>query len=82
MIHLTISMAGSGRDAQKMADMISETWIQIARTGKPNISALPYRFPFDLKNRTVVVFDLISKLVNDPRRRERKFIDQFKYVQP
>jgi len=68
--------------AQRMADVVSETYIAFARTGNPNNAAVPKWPAFDLKSRPTMVFDEVSQVVDDPRGRERKYLGQVPYVQP
>lgn len=59
------SMCGTSPDAQKLADAMSAAWIRFARTGRPGWPA--YR----PDSRATMVFDVNSRVVNDPNREER-----------
>ena len=59
------SMSGTSPQAQKVADAMSEAWIRFARSGDPGWA--PYR----PDARATMVFDVASKVVNDPNREER-----------
>jgi para-nitrobenzyl esterase len=76
------SMTGGGADAQKLADQMSAAWIAFARTGDPNHPGLPTWIPFDLKRRATMLFDSISRIVDDPRGDERRLFAPVPYVQP
>lgn len=75
-------MCGTGPSAQRMADIMSETLIVFARTGSPNNSHLPNWPAFDLKNRSTMIFDTNTQVVDDPRGEERLLVEQVAYVQP
>ena len=68
--------------AQKMADVVSETFIEFARTGNPNNAHLPQWPAFDLAKRPTMIFDLPVRVEDDPRGRERRYLGQVPYVQP
>jgi para-nitrobenzyl esterase len=76
------AQVGTGEDQQKLADILSEVWIAFARTGNPNTPAIPNWKPFNLKDRPTMIFDLPSRLENDPRGQERKLFAPVKYIQP
>jgi para-nitrobenzyl esterase len=59
------SMVGSGADQQKVADTVSSTWIRFARTGDPGWA------PYTPQRRATMVFNVESRVVDDPRRAER-----------
>ncbi|HEY9217573.1 MAG TPA: carboxylesterase/lipase family protein [Phenylobacterium sp.] len=59
------SMVGTGPEAQKVADAVSSTWIRFARTGDPGWA------PYTPERRATMVFDVNSKVVDDPRKAER-----------
>ena len=59
------SMVGSGAEQQWVADAVSNAWIRFARTGNPGWA------PYNPTTRTTMVFDTVSRVVNDPRREER-----------
>lgn len=63
------SMVGAGADQQKVADAVSSTWIRFARTGDPGWAA------YTPQTRTTMVFDVDSRVVNDPRRAERELFE-------
>jgi para-nitrobenzyl esterase len=71
-----------GPEAQPMADQMSEAFVAFAKTGDPNSRAVPRWEPFNLERRPTMVFDVPSKLVDDPRGAERRFFAKVPYVQP
>lgn len=78
----TPQMTGTGPEAQHMADQMSESWIAFGRTGDPNTRGLPHWPPYDLIRRSTLVFDTVSKVVDDPRGDERRMFEKVPYVQP
>ena len=70
-----------GPQAQPMADQMSEAFIAFASTGDPNTKAIPRWEPYTLPRRQTMVFDIPSRLVDDPRGGERRFFAQFPFVQ-
>ncbi len=69
------SMSGVGERQQALADVMSEAWLAFARTGNPNHSGLPEWPAYDPATRATMVFDDQSRVINDPRGRERAIID-------
>lgn len=59
------SMVGTGRDAQKVADAVSQAWTRFARTGSPGWPA------YAPERRATMVFNVESRVVDDPRRADR-----------
>jgi para-nitrobenzyl esterase len=57
-----------------MADQMSEAWLAFARTGNPAIATLPDWPAYDAGRRATMVFDLESKLVDDPYPGVRKVV--------
>ena len=76
------TMTGSGADAQKMADLMSDSWVAFARRGNPDTKNLPHWPRFDLKERPTMIFDLKPRVENDPRGRERMLFAPVEYIQP
>ncbi|MGA0543983.1 carboxylesterase/lipase family protein [Brevundimonas sp. VNH65] len=66
------SKAGSGPDARRVADAMSETFIAFARTGDPNNAAIPRWDRYTLPERATMIFDVNSRSENDPRSEERR----------
>jgi para-nitrobenzyl esterase len=65
------SLIGSGAvEAQKVADTMSAAWIAFARTGSPNAPGLPSWPPFNSEQRPTMVFNTVSRAVNNPLQRE------------
>ncbi len=61
------SVIGTGAtEAQKVADSMSSAWLAFAHTGKPDAKGLPYWPPYDQKARATMIFNVTSKIVNDP----------------
>jgi para-nitrobenzyl esterase len=72
----------AGRDAQNMADVMSETLLAFARTGSPDNPRLPAWMPYSLERRETMMMDLPPRLENDPRGDERRFFGRIPYIQP
>jgi para-nitrobenzyl esterase len=65
-VEATRSMVGEGPEPQRMADLISSVWIAFARTGNPNIEALPQWPAYSKENRSTMFFDIESHVVEKP----------------
>ena len=74
--------SATGSTAQAMADQMSETFIAFARTGNPNQKLIPRWTPYTMARRETMVFDVPSRLENDPRGAERRLFAKVPYVQP
>lgn len=70
-----------GPGAQPMADQMSEAFLAFAGTGDPNVKAIPKWERYDLERRQTMVFDVPSKLVDDPRGAERRLFEKVPFVQ-
>ena len=75
------ALAGNGPEARALAAQMSETFIAFARTGDPNNKALPTWKPYTLPNRETMIFDVNSRLENDPRGRERELFATVPFIQ-
>jgi para-nitrobenzyl esterase len=67
-------ITGTGKDRYPLADKMSRSWTNFAKTGNPNVSGLPDWRPYSAKDRAVMVFDDQCKLVVDPHAEARKAI--------
>lgn len=80
-----VSAPGSYADdsprSHQMAGIIGESFIAFAKTGDPQIPALPPWKPYDLETRATMIFDLPPRLENDPRGAERKIFAQVPFTQ-
>ena len=68
--------------AQQLVEIVSETYIAFARNGDPNNPHAPQWPAYDLGKRATMIFDLPSRIENDPRGKERRYLGQVPYVQP
>jgi para-nitrobenzyl esterase len=68
--------------AQAVADRMSESFIALARTGDPNNRSIPAWPKYQLDRRSTLVFDLDTRVVDDPRGAERRLFAAVPYVQP
>ena len=71
-----------GPTSQRMADIMSDTFIGFARRGDPNNRRLPRWKPYTIARRETMVFDVPPRLENDPRGEERKIFEKVPYIQP
>jgi len=70
-VKVSASLTGGGPEAMALADKVSDAWIAFARAGDPNTPKLP-RWPrFNAAERPTMVFNNVSRVVNDPIREQR-----------
>jgi len=60
------SFVGRGDAPQRMAEQMAPAWLAFARTGDPNTAALPHWPPYEAGARATMIFDLESRVENDP----------------
>ena len=77
-VHAGEALAGPPTDlTTAMANQMAETWLAFARTGDPNNRSIPTWLPYDVEQRTMMLFDLPPRAVSDPFKDEREFFAQF-----
>jgi para-nitrobenzyl esterase len=79
---ITPTRVGSGADVLSLASRMSDAWVAFARDGRPKAGGLPEWPAFELSKRATMVFDRETRVVDDPRGRERRLFGQVPYVQP
>jgi para-nitrobenzyl esterase len=62
---------GEGVGRQPLADKVSSTWAEFARTGNPNHTGLPHWPAYETGTRATMIFNDECKVVNDPGKDER-----------
>jgi para-nitrobenzyl esterase len=67
------NQTGGGADAQRMADIVSDTLVAFARTGNPNNPDIPAWPQYNLARRPTLLFALPPVVADDPRGAEREF---------
>jgi para-nitrobenzyl esterase len=67
-------LTGGGPEAMALADKVSDTWIAFAKTGNPNQPKMPAWPAFTARDRQTMVFDTVSRVVNDPIKEQRLMI--------
>jgi len=78
----TQTLSGDGPEARRLAELMSESLLAFARTGKPNTKQLPDWPTFSLPQRPAMIFDLPPRIENDARGYERKLFAPIRYIQP
>ena len=63
-----------GDEPQVMAEQMAEAWLAFARSGDPNTADLPTWPTYDAATRATMVFDLESRVENDPWSGVRKVL--------
>jgi para-nitrobenzyl esterase len=71
-VEVTRPLLGPGPAPQKLADQMSAAWIAFAKTGNPNNPAIPDWPAYDKANRATMLFDVSSRVVDDPYPDVRK----------
>ena len=67
-------LGSSAPEAQKVADQMSAAWISFAHTGSPNGTGLSSWPRYDTRSRSTMLFNVVSRAVNDPNAEERAII--------
>ncbi|PPU44611.1 carboxylesterase [Xanthomonas arboricola] len=75
------SRTGDGAAAQRMAEQMSEALLAFARSGDPNHRGLPRWRQYSLQHRDTLLFDVPSRMDNDPRGGERRLYQQAPFIQ-
>ncbi|MAP94946.1 MAG: carboxylesterase [Ponticaulis sp.] len=75
------AMSGTGPSAMRVADQLSTAFINLARNGDPNHAGLPAWGQHTLPDRETMVFDATTRLVNDPRKKERELFATVPFIQ-
>jgi para-nitrobenzyl esterase len=70
------SQTGTGDAARRVSGQMMSAFAALARTGKPGWA------PYTLPKRATMVFDTVSRTVDDPRKWERELFARVPYVQP
>lgn len=71
-----------GPTAQAMADQMSDAFIAFARTGDPNCPAIPRWGAYEIPRRQTMLFNVPSRMDDDPRGAERQLFSRIPYIQP
>jgi para-nitrobenzyl esterase len=75
------SMTGDGADARQVSATMQRALLAFARTGDPNYADMPRWEPYTLPRRATMVFDVTSRLENDPRGAERRLFAKVPFIQ-
>jgi para-nitrobenzyl esterase len=75
------SLTGDGDGARQMSSAMQGALLAFARAGDPNYPGLPRWEPYTLPRRATMVFDVSSRLVDDPRGAERRLFAKVPFIQ-
>jgi para-nitrobenzyl esterase len=70
-------ICGTGEKAGRlMAKRLASTFVAFAKTGKPDNDQIPHWPAYDATTRATMIFDVNTRVVNDPRSAIRKYWSQ------
>lgn len=69
-------LSGNTAQAWRMANMLAPTMVAFARTGNPNNPAIPEWPAYTAERRSVMIFDLQPRAVDDPNGDLRRLADE------
>jgi para-nitrobenzyl esterase len=75
------SATGNGPDARRVSATMQGALLAFARSGDPNYSGMPHWEPYTLPRRPTLVFDVTSRLADDPRGAERRLFARVPFTQ-
>jgi para-nitrobenzyl esterase len=75
------SATGDGPEARRVSATMQGALLAFARTGDPNYPGLPRWEPYTLPRRATMVFDVESRLADDPRGAERRLFAKVPFIQ-
>ncbi|OYX27046.1 MAG: carboxylesterase [Flavobacteriales bacterium 32-35-8] len=73
-VDLRADWTGNTEEAWKLAEVMSSSWLNFAKTGNPNTTGLPKWEPYTAENGVTMYFDNESKIVNNHDRVLMEFI--------
>jgi para-nitrobenzyl esterase len=75
------SLAGDDAGARRVAATMQQALLTFARAGDPNYTGLPDWRPYTLPRRATMLFDVESRLADDPRGAERRLFARVPFIQ-
>lgn len=76
------AQTGDGEGAREVAAAMSDALLRFARTGDPSGGSTGAWPRYDLGKRATMIFDVESRVENDPRKAERELFAKAPYIQP
>ena len=76
------TLSGDTPESYWMAEQLSSAYIAYAQNGNPNTPGLPHWPPYELPRRATMSFNVVSKIIDDPRGEERKMFSRVPYENP
>lgn len=74
------TFVGEGPGPAHMADQIGGAWAAFARTGRPDHPGIPHWPAYSGEKRSVMVFDTVSRVVDDPLPQVRAVLDAYPQI--
>lgn len=68
------TFVGPGPQPRHMADQLCGAWVAFARTSRPDGPLTPHWPPYDPARRATMVFNLTSRVVDDPNAEVRRIV--------
>jgi para-nitrobenzyl esterase len=75
------SRTGDGEGARKVSSTMQGALLAFARAGDPNYAGMARWEPYSPPRRQTMVFDVVSRLVDDPRGAERRLFERVPFIQ-
>jgi para-nitrobenzyl esterase len=75
------SLTGTGEEARRVSSTMQRALLAFARGGNPDHPGLPRWEPYTLPRRATMVFDVESRLEDDPRGAERRLFEKVPFIQ-
>jgi para-nitrobenzyl esterase len=73
---------GSGLETRALSRLMQRRITAFARTGRPDLPGLPAWPAYDERRRATMIFDITSRVENDPRHWQREVFALVPYTQP
>jgi len=75
------SLTGDGEEARRVSATMQQALLAFARNGNPNYPGLPDWQAYTLPHRQAMIFDTVTRLVDDPRGAERRLFSKVPFIQ-
>lgn len=73
---------GNDPQARALSRLMQRRFVAFARTGRPDLPGSPAWPVYDERRRATMIFDIASRVENDPRRWQRELFAPAPYTQP